>query len=73
MNISNNLSGNVNIKPQAKSKTNWFGIALATFAGVQQYAPQIQAELSPTAYNLILFGAGIGVVVLRQVTKGPVR
>jgi len=60
------------MKPQVKSKTNWFGISLATFAGIQQYAPQLQAELSPTVYNLILFGAGVAVVVLRQVTKGPV-
>lgn len=61
------------MKPQIKSKTNWFGIGLALFAGIQQYAPQLQAELSPTAYNLILFGAGVAVVVLRQVTSQPVR
>lgn len=61
------------MKPQIKSKTNWFGIALALFAGVQQYLPQLQADLSSSTYNLILFGAGVGVVVLRQVTKDPVR
>ena len=60
------------MKPQYKSKTNWFGLALALFAGIQQYAPQLQEQLTPTAYNLILFGAGVAVVVLRQVTTGPV-
>lgn len=60
------------MKPQVKSKTNWFGISLMLFSGIQQYAPQIQAELSPTVYNYILFIAGVIVVVLRQVTKDPV-
>ena len=59
-------------KPQVKSKTNWFGIILALFAGIQQFAPVIQAEISPSSYNILLFGVGIAVVVLRQVTKGPV-
>ena len=61
------------MKPQYKSKTNWFGLALAVFAGVQQYAPQIQTELSPTAYNFGLFAVGVVIVALRQVTNGPVK
>ena len=59
-------------KPQYKSKTNWLGVVLALFAGIQQFAPQIQAEISPSSYNILLFGVGIAIVVLRQVTKGPV-
>lgn len=60
------------MKAQHKSKTNWFGTALMAFAGIQQYAPQIQEQLTPATYNWLLFGCGVMVVVLRQITKGPV-
>lgn len=61
------------VKPQIKSKTNWFALLLALFAGALQNLPQLQGELSPTAYNYILFGVAVIVAVLRQVTSQPVR
>ena len=60
------------MKPRHKSKTNWFGLGLMLFSGIQQYAPQIQDQLSPATYNYILFAAGVLVVILREVTKDPI-
>ena len=60
------------MKPRHKSKTNYFGLGLMLFSGIQQFAPQIQEQLSPATYNYILFGCGVCVVILREITKDPV-
>lgn len=59
-------------KPRHKSKTNWFGMGLMLFSGVQQYLPQVQEQLSASTYNWIIFGSGVVVVILREITKDPV-
>jgi len=42
------------------------------FSGVQQYLPQVQEQLSASTYNWIIFGSGVVVVILREITKDPV-
>lgn len=59
-------------KPRHRSKTNWFGFALILFSGLQAQMPVIQEFVTPERYSYIMFGVGLLVIILRELTKDPV-
>lgn len=54
------------------SKTHGFGMFLAIAGGLQQFLPTVREFISPDIYGGLLIGAGVIVIVLRNVTTIPI-
>ena len=62
-------------KPWYRSRTVWFNILTiggAVMGGVVGLLPTIEPLFTPMAYMLTLFVVGVGNVVLRALTSGPI-
>ncbi len=59
---------NDKIRGATRSKTAWFGLALAVLGVVQAHLDVFGQFLSPAAQGLLTVGVGVAVVVLRWVT-----
>lgn len=63
-------------KPWYKSKTVWFNILTiggAVLSGVAGLLPLLELQLTAQQLSLALFGVGVGNVVLRAITNGPIN
>ncbi len=59
------------MKTPARSKTVWFNTVLAVVAAIEAHAPVLRPVLGEATYAWLLFGAAIGNVALRAVTREP--
>ena len=63
-------------KPWYKSKTVWFNIFSiggAILGGVVGLLPTLEVVIPPTAYAITLFCLGVGNIILRAITTGPIK
>ena len=59
------------MKSQIKSRTNWAGVLVMALGVVETNAPMLR-DLLGDWYGLTYIGIGVAMVILRQVTTGPV-
>ena len=60
------------MKSQIRSKTNWAGVLVIALGVVETNAPMLR-DLLGEWYGLTYIGIGVAMVILRQVTTGPVK
>ena len=63
-------------KPWYKSKTVWFNVLTiggAVLSGVAGLLPTLQLLIPPEVYAITLFTIGVGNIVLRTLTTGPIN
>lgn len=63
-------------KPWYRSKTVWFNILSiggAILGGVVGLLPTLEMFIPPVAYAITLFALGVGNIILRAITTGPIN
>ena len=60
------------MKSQIRSKTNWAGVLVMALGVVETNAPMLR-DLLGDWYGLSYITIGVAMVILRQVTTGPVK
>lgn len=56
-------------KPWWRSKTFWFGVAVAALPALQELVPLLEAS---GVRDVVLTGIGILIIVLRAITRRPI-
>lgn len=59
------------MKPRIKSKTYWFGLAVTVLGAIQLYLPEVEHLLAGWS-GVVNMGVGVGIVILRELTKEPI-
>lgn len=59
-------------KPRIQSRTNLFGLGLVAFGFLADNMATLQAAMSPKAFSIFSIIVGLAVILLREVTTGPV-
>jgi hypothetical protein len=61
------------IKSLCKSRTFWYGVCVTAMSSISLFQEQALIQASPQAVSIIGIAMGVGTIVLRLLTNGPVR